>query len=200
MMGGPGLLTNKSVQQELKLSDDQVKKIEQTVQEVRQKHMDEFQALRDLDPQERREKGGALFRKVGEETQKALSGVLNPDQEKRFKQIELQVRGPRAFTDPEVQKTLNLTADQQEKIKTINQDAEKQMSALRPGPGGGGGEQRNPEEMRKKMTEMRKETMSRSMEVLTDDQKKQWKEMTGEPFEVKFERRGPRGGGAGGGR
>src|SRR5256885_15722289 len=57
MGGGQQLLTNKSVQQELKLTDDQTKKIETVVQDVRKKHQDEFAALRDADQAERREKG-----------------------------------------------------------------------------------------------------------------------------------------------
>jgi hypothetical protein len=195
MMTGPGLLMNKSVQQELKLTDDQIKKIDETVKEVREKHQDEFQALRDASQEERREKGAALMRKVGEETHKALAGVLKPDQEKRFKQIELQVRGAQAFTDPDVQKQLKLTEDQQDKIKTINEDAQKEMRSAREGGGGPGGFQ--------KMAEIRKEAAEKSVSVLSADQKAQWKEMTGAPFEVRFEApaggRGGRGGAKRGG-
>ena len=191
-MGGPQLLTNKSVQQELKLSEDQTKKIETVVQDVRKKHQDEFAALRNADQAERREKGAALMQKVSEETKKGLSGVLQPAQEKRFKQIELQTQGSRAFADPEVQKTLKLTDDQQEKIKTINEDAAKEMREMFQGGGGRG----NFQEAQKKMAELRKETMNRTQEVLTSGQKEQWKEMTGTPFEIKFDR--PAGGGRGG--
>ena len=51
----------------------------------------------------------------------------------------------------------------------------------------GGGD---PQENRKKMQTLQKETMEKVSAVLTDDQKKTWKEMTGEPFEVKFEFQG----------
>ncbi|HMC90517.1 MAG TPA: hypothetical protein VKI17_13265, partial [Gemmataceae bacterium] len=40
-------------------------------------------------------------------------------------------------------------------------------------------------EARKKMAAVQKETMEKITAVLTDDQKKTWKEMTGEPFEYK---------------
>ena len=43
------------------------------------------------------------------------------------------------------------------------------------------------------------ESMENSMAVLTDEQKTKWKEMTGAPFEVKFEQRQRRGGAGGGG-
>jgi hypothetical protein len=35
-----------------------------------------------------------------------------------------------------------------------------------------------------KNVEIRKETNTKGMALLTDDQKKAWKELTGEPFEV----------------
>ena len=37
------------------------------------------------------------------------------------------------------------------------------------------------------MAAMRKEAMEKITAVLTDDQKKTWKEQTGEPYEFKFE-------------
>jgi Spy/CpxP family protein refolding chaperone len=196
---GPGgsLLTNKSVQQELKLTDDQMKKIETATQEVRQKHAQDFEALQGLDQQERREKMRELTQKVASETKTALAGILKPEQEKRFKQIELQARGARGFAEADVQKALKLTPEQEEKIKTINDDAQQEMRSLFQGGGGGGGP--NPE-AQKKMAEMRKETMTKVMAVLTDDQKKEWKEMIGDPFEIKFERGQGRRGGGGGGR
>src|SRR5260370_30788564 len=57
MMGGPGmLLQNSGVQKELKLSDEQIQKVKETNEKIRDKHNDEFEALRKLDVQEVREK------------------------------------------------------------------------------------------------------------------------------------------------
>jgi len=39
--------------------------------------------------------------------------------------------------------------------------------------------------MQKKMAALNKETMEKVSGVLTDDQKKAWKDLTGEPFEFK---------------
>lgn len=41
----------------------------------------------------------------------------------------------------------------------------------------------------KKMVELRKQATEKAVGVLTDEQKKTWKEMTGEPFEVVYEPR-----------
>jgi Spy/CpxP family protein refolding chaperone len=192
--GGGSLLQNPSVQKELKLTEDQIKKITEVVNEVRKKHQDEFTGLRDLDQAERREKMGTLMREVGEETRKALAkeNVLTPDQEKRFKQIELQTEGPRAFVTANVQKSLKLTADQQDKIKTIVDDMTKEERAARESAGQG-----NFQGMFQKMQELRKDATAKITDVLTDDQKKEWKEMTGEPFQMQFGQGGGRRGGRG---
>jgi Spy/CpxP family protein refolding chaperone len=179
--GGPGmLLNNKGVQKELKMTDDQTKKVTDAFKEVQDKHRDEFAGLQDLQGDERREKMQEIMKKVNEEQTKVISEVLSADQVKRLNQIELQNSGPRAFTQEKVQKDLKLTDDQKDKIKTIADDLNQEMQGLR---GGGGDFQEN----MKKMASMRKEAVEKITAVLTDDQKKAWKELTGEPYEVKFE-------------
>jgi Spy/CpxP family protein refolding chaperone len=180
--GGPGLVNNKSVQQELKLTDEQIKKAADTVKEVREKHNEEFANLRNIeDMQERFQKMGELNRTVNTETYKALESVLKPEQMKRLKQIELQLRGNGAFGDEHVQKALKLTDEQKEKIKTINEDFRNEMREA------GQANQGDREAFQKKMTELRKDAMDKISAVLTADQKKEWHEMVGEHFEVKFE-------------
>jgi Spy/CpxP family protein refolding chaperone len=200
--GGGSLLDNQSVQKELKLTDDQIKKVKEITQSVRDKHKEELDALGKQGPQADREKRQELFRTIREETNKALVDVLKPEQSKRFKEITLKQRGAQAFNDEEVQKTLNLTDEQKDKIKTINEDASKEMRELFPrrGGAGGGGARPDPaafEEMRKKMAALNKETMEKATAVLTDDQKKAWKDLVGAPFEIKFEPPQGRPGGGG---
>ena len=203
--GGGSLLDNQSVQKELKLTDDQIKKVKEVTQSVREKHREELDALRKQGPQADREKMQELFRTIGEDTNKALADVLKPEQSKRYKEITLQQRGAQAFNDEEVQKTLKLTDEQKEKIKTINEDAAKERRELFPprggaGGAGGGAGRPNPaafEEMRKKMEALNKETMEKVTAVLTDDQKKAWKDLVGAPFEIKFEPPQGRPGGGG---
>lgn len=183
--GGPAqLLNNKSVQTELKMTDEQITKAKDLAKEINDKHKDDFAAARAIeDREERGQKMQALNKTVTEEVMKGLPDVLNPDQVKRFKQITLQTQGVRAFSDETVQKELKLTDDQKDKIKTINDDMRQEMQSVFSGGG-------DPQENRKKMQTLQKETMEKVSAVLTDDQKKTWKEMTGEPFEVKFEFQG----------
>jgi hypothetical protein len=184
--GGPGglgaLVQNESVQKELSIDKDQAVKVKEAVQQVQDKHKDEFAKLRDLSQDERRTKGQELGRTVSGEVMKAVGEVLKPDQIKRLKQIELQQMGSRAFTSPEVQTALSLKDDQKEKIKSITEASAKEMQDLRQ-------DRANAQGNREKMTAIRKETQEKVQAVLTDDQKKAWKDMTGEPFQVVNTRR-----------
>src|SRR5262249_18156689 len=131
--------------------------------------------------------------KIPDVVMDALAKALKPEQLKRLKQLQLQRRGNQAFTDEKVQKTLKFTGEQKEQVDTILKDSAKQMRELFPRRGGGGGDRGNFEEARKKMAELNKETTKKIQDVLTADQKKQWKAMVGSAF--KFEERRFGGGG-----
>jgi hypothetical protein len=102
---------------------------------------------------------------------------------KRFKQIMLQqsvrMQGPAVFNDSEIQKSLKLTDEQKDKIKTINADLNKDREELfKDGQAG-------PETFQK-MGAMSKEAMDKAAKILTADQKKTLDELKGEPFEIRF--------------
>jgi Spy/CpxP family protein refolding chaperone len=180
--GGVGqLLSNKSVQEELKLNDEQKDKIKTAVGKVREDMKDDLAKLRDRDtkPEERAE----IMKKVNEATVKALDGILSKDQDARLKQIQLQMQGIRAYIDADVQKALKLTDDQKDKIKTITDDTGKEVREAFQGINFQDREKMA--EARKKVESLNKEATEKINAVLKDDQKKTYKEMTGEKFEYK---------------
>lgn len=153
------LLGQKSVQEELKLSDEQIKK----VQGLAEKQREMFQNFRDLSQEERREKM--------QELAKAVDKILQPQQLKRVKQIALQQAGVRAVNDEEVAKSLNVTDEQKEKIRDLQRKSFEEMQGLG-----------RDEEGAKKRQEIMKATNEKMMAVLTAEQKTKLKEMQGEPF------------------
>jgi hypothetical protein len=170
--GPGGLLTNPGVKKELKLTDDQVKKVEDALAKVQDKHKDDFARFREMSREERQK----TMRAFAEDYNKAVAGVLDANQMKRFKQIQWQLAGFGALEDPEVQKTLKLSDDQQKKLTVIFEESGKKMQELFRGGNVEGG--------REKFDKIRKETEEKANGVLTDEQKKQWKEMQGEPFKL----------------
>lgn len=170
------LVQNESVQKELKLSDEQVEKAKKVATDVLDKFKDDFSKLKGASAEERAESN----KKVSDEALKSLGDVLKADQTKRLKQIELQQRG---IGDPFVQKDLKLSDEQKDKVKKISEDvAEKRREIFKDAKGDFKGAM-------EKMTALNKETNEKYQGVLSDEQKKQWKELTGDPFEVKFEPR-----------
>ncbi len=187
--GGPGgglngvaLLSQKSVQDELKLTPEQVKQVDEQMTKMRESAGE----LRNLG----REEARAKFQERAKANQDAANGILKDDQKKRFKQITLQLAGAVAFNDSDVLQALSLTAEQKDKIKTIQEASQTERRALFQAAGGGGG---GGEEARKKSDELRKTTNEKLIGVLTTEQQAKWKELTGEPF--KGEIRRPQGGG-----
>lgn len=166
------LLGQESVQKELKLSEEQVKK----VQELGEKQREAFQGLRDLGQEERRTK----MQELAKANDKAIGQILKPEQLKRARQIALQRQGAAAVNNEEIAKALNVTDAQKEKIREIQTKAREEMQGLG-----------FDEEARTKRQEVMKAMNEKISGVLTAEQKTKLKEMQGEPFkgEIRF---GPR--------
>jgi hypothetical protein len=112
---------------------------------------------------------------------KAIATVLSDKQMKRFREIELQVRGNDAFVkDVELRKVLKITDSQTKDIDTILEDSKKEMAeAFKDAQG-------NFKEAQTKVEGIRKEAKEKVMAVLTSEQKKAYKQAVGEEF--KFEK------------
>ncbi len=161
-----GLASQKSVQDELKVTDEQAKKIGELVDHQREV----FSGLRELEPEERRKKLDEQM--TANKT--AIAGILNEVQFKRLNQISLQQRGARAFADAEVADALQLTPEQKEKVRAIQQEAQSQaQEAMQAG---------DRSAARTKVQEIRKTADEKSAALLTPEQQGKWKTLTGEPF------------------
>jgi len=177
MGGGMMMLAQaKSVQEELKLSDDQTKKLTELSQKQREAMREMFQGGGGGDRDEMRKK----MEEMNKANEKAMAEILKPDQVRRLKQISLQVTeknfGMSALLgSPDVQAELKVTDEQKEILRGLRDDMMKMMGELRDAGG-------SPDEMREKMDEFRKSANQKVTKLLTDDQKAKLKEMQGEPF------------------
>jgi Spy/CpxP family protein refolding chaperone len=168
------LLRQESVQKELKLTEDQTKKI----QELGDKTREKFQEIFGGDEADRPKK----MQELNEENRKAVAALLTPEQGKRLKEITYQQRGPASLTDPEVAKALELSEEQQTKIKSIIEETGAAMRELfTPG-------QPPDDDTRKKMADLRKSSGDKMVALLSAEQKTKWTALQGEPFkgEIRF--------------
>jgi len=175
---GDALLANKSVQDELKLSDAQKKDIK-TASDARQ---EAFRKAREDKDQEGVQKAQQDFTKAMTKVREGLKS----DQRKRLVQIEVQLatknNSVRIFNNPDIQKALNLTEKQKKTLKSTLSDLDKDTKELFEDAKGDFKKLRG---MREKMTEMNKEAFTTVTKTLTDEQKKTWKTLGGEKFEGK---------------
>ena len=182
--GGAMLLGNESVQTELKVDDGQKDKLKSLAEETNSKMREAFQSLQDVPQEERQEKMREKMKEVNEGMEKSLVDILRPEQMKRFKQITRQVQGIQALLAADTQKEMKITDEQKGKLEELANESQTQSREIFQNAGD------DRAAAMEKITALRKETNEKALNLLTDAQKKQWKEMTGEPFEVKFQRPG----------
>jgi len=178
--GAAGFLMAPNVQKDLKLTDAQVKKVQETLSEIREKHQADYAALRDASPDVRWTKMAKLHETVGAEVKKELS--FSDEQSKRYDEICLQAHAPQSFASSCVVDKLKLTDDQTSKIREI---VEANRSSFAGANNKDASEQERTD-ARHKRAVAQKENIAKVQALLTDDQKKAWKELTGEPIEIQY--------------
>lgn len=199
MGGGPtGLLRSKTVQDAIKVTEEQKEKLTEWAREFNQRSAEmRKEMMADLQGTPREEmmaKFAEISAKVNNEAYKELATVLKEDQVKRLKQIDVQVAGLQAFAMPHVREALKITEEQKEKMQEITMSMGREMRDLMEeyglggrGQGGGGFPKIDPakmQEMQKKQAVITKEAMDKVMAMMTDEQKTTYKELTGEPVDL----------------
>lgn len=167
------LLRQKSVQRDLKLTPEVVKKVAEFTLKESKEYLKDLK----LDAKER----DAKIEELAKENKKFLEETLTAAQRKRLEQITLQVSGLQQLTRPEVAKVLDLTEDQQKKFKEMQKEARKELEAII--------NLKDRKEKTAKLAKLREETDKKIDAVLTEAQLAKAKELVGEPFkgELVFE-------------
>jgi hypothetical protein len=161
------LLRQKSVQKELELTPETIRKImaftdAQSAEAGKAVKQDETA----------REQ---VFEKLAKQKEQFLADTLTPKQSKRLDQITMQLTALYQLTKPEIAKALNLTDEQVQKFKDLQLVTRKAMIDLLGVKEREGGNE--------KRAKLRQETRTKIMALLTDKQKAKVREMTGPPFE-----------------
>ncbi len=181
------LLGIEEVQKELNLNDDQKKQIGDLLTEAREKvrasmGQINFQDLQNLSAEEREKRFGEMrkkFEEGGKEIDEKVGKLLDAKQSERLHQLVLQREGAMALTHPDVIKKLDLSEEQQAKIKKIKEDARANAPRMAFEPN-----QSNEERQAafKKMREQFEKTQKECFAVLNDDQMLDWTKMCGKTF------------------
>ncbi len=149
------LLSRNEVRKELRLTGTDQKALVQLAQD----RQDLATSARNLSSEE-----FEFAVKKLQERQAAFLDQLDPMQAQRLRQIALQERGLAAFVDWEVEKALNITAEQHQAIRTLLDKS------------------RAPEKAKRFAKEGKTDVRSQILAVLTDRQREQWNDLVGPPF------------------
>lgn len=188
------VVSNKALQEELRLTDAQKEKFKAVADKQAEQMKKAFAAFKDADGDQDklkdiRAENQKEQEKINEEIKKTVDDTLTADQKKRLQQIGRQAQGVRAFTNEEVAADLKLSDDQKTKIKGIVDEYNKDVREIG-GFGGKGGfkkgdfDKEKLAENQKKREKLARAAVADIEDVLTADQRKQWKEMTGAPFDT----------------
>jgi hypothetical protein len=184
--GLASLITNASVQEELKLDDSQKEKAKEAGEKAREKFASARDEFQNLSQEERGKKARELTSEANAEVHSAAKEFLKPEQLKRLHQISLQTDGVNAFERERIQNMLGLTDEQKTEIASIIKASNEEARGLF-------SQDASQDERRaamEKRRELRKEALSKVEGKLTEEQKAKYKDLLGSPFEVKYERRG----------
>jgi hypothetical protein len=205
------------VRTELKVSDEQKKKLDEVLAAHREAFGGLFSARpsRDASDEERqkaREERTKKTQELVKKTEAKIAEVLEKAQTQRLDEIVIQQQGIDALVSENVIAAVKLPSDQVEKIKTAIATRDTEIGKLRGGgrrgpDAGGGGERPNFEEIREKTEKLRKDAETSVLAMLTKEQSESFTKLKGQPFALDRQslfrggrggRGGPGGGGGGG--
>jgi hypothetical protein len=207
----PALLASSQVRTELKIKEEQGKKIDEVLAAYRESSRDFRRGggpdASDEERKKAREENAKKSAELVKTTEGKLAAILDKDQQKRLDEIAIQQQGTDALASESVVAALSLKGEQVEKIKAEFAKRDEEMAKLRPAGGrrgGDGGGAPNFQELREKMDKVRKDTETAVLAVLTKEQSEAFAKLKGAPFELDrstlFQGGGGRGGRGEGGR
>ena len=212
------VLSNKALQEELKLTDAQKEKFKAQADKAGELFKGIGDKVKDAkgDKDKIKEITDAMRKdgeKLAEETKKLVDETLTAEQKKRLKQIGVQTLSVNVFGDPdgkgafgqphsdatkatmkEVADVLKLNDSQKSKIKDIVSEHNKDRDAIRKDvfgdKKGGFFDPEKQKDFTEKSGKLTSETMSKIADALDEGQKKAWKDLVGEAFDTSKLRQG----------
>ncbi len=160
------LLRQPSVQKELKLTQEQIDRIDKHCAAQWEKAKE----ASNLSESEADKK----FAELTKENDKFVEQVLTKDQRKRHNEVVLQVAGLLCLSRHDVASKLGLTSEQKKQVTQFQEEGRREAEDLIHAT--------NKDQRKQKLAELRASTRKKLNELLTDAQEAKWKEMTGEPF------------------
>lgn len=163
------LLREPAVHADLETTTAQQQQLAAMTEHPTEPRRESFRSPREVPTDEQRRRTLAIAR----EHEAALATILSAEQRQRLGQIALQCQGTRALREPDVTKTLKLTAEQKERLRAIEAQAFRSFSDRF----------RKDSTRTESFADLAKATMQQMLAVLTAEQRQQWRSLTGKPYQ-----------------
>ena len=181
VLGGAFVVYRDKVHEELKLSEEQKGKLLEKFPEYVQETMKVFEKIKDLKSMEREKEMQEHRQKSDKKLSALLKDILDAKRQERLFQLQLQQAGAFALLDQnDAFLKLKITDGQRKRFMEVVQEMQKQIEPLMKEAESGG----DREKIRPKIMKIRKEHQGRIEALLSDAQKKQWKELLGKPLDL----------------
>jgi len=171
-----GPLQSTDVRRSLNITDEQWNRINQSNTQLQTQFRDDLSRLNALTPAERATRWQEIQGRYNTQFLRSAGDVLNPEQMNRLRQLDLQYQGVGAFGSADVQRRLNLTADQQRQLRDIEQQYRRDLDAIRTGSS------TNREDAMRRWNDLQRQMQGRTNAILNAEQRQTWTQMTGQPF------------------
>jgi hypothetical protein len=168
------LLTEKPVQEHLKLTPDQTGAVEEYSRKYK-----EFANNRNNDKEEREKQEKELDKRAKD----LITKILKPEQANRLRELTWQDAGGFSLDYPEIEKAIQLTDDQKDKVKQVKSEhSDSFVSLLRKTSSITVNITTGKSDLDDKMELLKKQTSEKLMSLLTKQQLEKWMSMVGEPL------------------
>jgi len=164
------------VRQQLKLTDDQYNRLNQTYGPLYQRWDQSWNGMNNIPEAERQARMNESYSTFYRDQDNAYKNILTPEQQSRYNQLSLQYRGYDALLDPTTRQKLNLTDAQVNQLRQYDTEYGKQMDTFL------NQYRTNPSEANNAYNKIQPQVNDRINQVLNDQQRRQWTEMTGPPY------------------
>jgi hypothetical protein len=179
-LGGPFIVFQDAVQQELKLSDEQKQMLLEKLPDHVQATMKVFEEIKDLKRAEREKRLNEHRHTADRNLSAFLSQALQARQQHRLLQLQLQQAGVFALVgENEAFAPLKITDEQRQRFMAVVQEMHKRIEPLINEAESAG----NPAEIMPRIMKVRREHESRVAAILTEAQRSQWRKLLGKPFD-----------------
>ncbi|VTS00635.1 unnamed protein product [Gemmata massiliana] len=160
----------------LNLTAEQVANLNKLTDATQARYRDDYAKLGALNDTERFTRTQELNQKYYADWNKGARDVFNDTQRARYQQVNYQYGGFNTFYDPDVQKQLNLTAEQQRNLRTQYDWSNQQLAEINRA---GAADATKGARMYRDYWTARQERINK---YLTTEQQKAWNQMIGDPY------------------